>query len=174
MEVIFKPVADIIPYENNPRKNDDAVEFVANSIKEFGFRNPIIITEDNVIVTGHTRVKAAIRLGMTEVPCLLADDLTEEQINAFRLADNKVAEIAGWDIERLDLEMESLDFDMSQFGFGFEVEDLEVPFDLDDDTEKTDCIVTINCGAYKNYESIKERLENLAQEIGGSMSIKMQ
>ena len=117
MEIIYKPVSDLIPYENNPRKNDDAVDYVANSIKEFGFKVPIIVGSDNVIVTGHTRLKAAIKLGLTEVPIIVADDLTEEQINAFRLADNKVAEMAGWDFGKLDLELEELDFDMSQFGF---------------------------------------------------------
>lgn len=173
MEIIYKPVSDLIPYENNPRKNDSAVDYVANSIKEFGFKVPIIVGSDNVIVTGHTRLKAAIKLGLTEVPVIVADDLTEEQINAFRLADNKVAEMADWDFERLDLELESLDFDMEQFGFEFE-EELEMPTDLDDYTEKDSVVVSINCGSFKSYESVKERLENLTNEIGGTMSIKMQ
>lgn len=173
MEIIYKPVSDLIPYENNPRKNDQAVDYVANSIKEFGFKVPIVIGSDNVIVTGHTRLKAAIKLGLTEVPVIVADDLTEEQINAFRLADNKVAEMADWDFERLDLELESIDFDMEQFGFEFE-EELEMPTDLDDYTEKDSVVVSINCGSFKNYESVKERLENLTNEIGGTMSIKMQ
>ena len=173
MEIIYKAVSDLIPYENNPRKNDDAVDYVANSIKEFGFKVPIIVGTDNVIVTGHTRLKAAIKLGLTEVPVIVADDLTEEQINAFRLADNKVAEMADWDFERLDLELETLDFDMSEFGFDIEQE-LEMPTDLDDYTEKDTVVVSINCGSFKNYESVKERLENLTDEIGGTMSIKMQ
>lgn len=117
MEIIYKPVSDLIPYENNPRKNDQAVDALANSISEFGFRNPIIIGTDNVIASGHTRLKAAIKLGMTEVPCLIADDLTEEQLNASRLADNKVAELAEWDEDKLLLELQELDFDMTQFGF---------------------------------------------------------
>lgn len=125
MEIIYKPVSDLIPYENNPRKNDDAVDYVANSIKEFGFKVPIIVGSDNVIVTGHTRLKAAIKLGLTEVPVIVADDLTEEQINAFRLADNKVAEVAEWDDARLLLELDGLDFDMS--AFGFDLGDVEMP-----------------------------------------------
>lgn len=125
MEIIYKPVSDLIPYENNPRKNDDAVDYVANSIKEFGFKVPIIVSSDNVIVTGHTRLKAAIKLGLTEVPVIVADDLTEEQINAFRLADNKVAEVAEWDDARLLLELDGLDFDMS--AFGFDLGDVEMP-----------------------------------------------
>ena len=120
MKIIYKKVDEIVPYEKNPRNNDDAVDFVANSIKEFGFRVPIIIDKDNVIVTGHTRLKAAQKLGMTEVPCLLADDLTEEQIKKFRIADNKTGEIAFWDNELLKEEFLSMDdfSDMADFGFG--------------------------------------------------------
>lgn len=122
MKIIYKNIEDIIPYENNPRNNDNAVEYVANSIKEFGFKNPIIIDKDNIVVAGHTRLKASKRLGLKEVPCLVADDLTEEQIKAFRLADNKVAEIATWDFNKLNLELEDITIDMQEFGF----DDLEV------------------------------------------------
>ena len=111
---------ELIPYENNPRNNDDAVEPVMNSIKEFGFKQPIIIDKDKVIIAGHTRLRAAKRLGLDEVPCIMADDLTDEQVKAFRLADNKVAEFANWDFELLDEELEDLseiDFDMESFGF---------------------------------------------------------
>lgn len=117
MEIINKSRKDLIPYENNPRKNDDAVEYVANSIREFGFRSPVIIDKNNVIVAGHTRVKAAERLGIEEIPCIMADDLTDEQIKAFRLADNKVSEMSGWDFEALDMELIDIDLDMSEFGF---------------------------------------------------------
>lgn len=117
MEIITKKIGEIIPYKNNPRKNDDAVEYVANSIKEFGFKVPVIIDKNNIIVAGHTRVKAAERLGIEEIPCIMADDLTDEQIKAFRLADNKVGEIAGWDFELLDMELIDIDLDMSNFGF---------------------------------------------------------
>ena len=88
---------DLHPYERNPRKNDAAVEPVAESIRQFGFRVPIIIDRNNEIIAGHTRLKAAELLGMTEVPCIRADDLTDEQVMAFRLADNRVAEFAEWD-----------------------------------------------------------------------------
>jgi site-specific DNA-methyltransferase (adenine-specific) len=107
----------IIPYKNNPRKNDDAVPYVMESIKEFGFKVPIIIDKDNVIVAGHTRLKAAKELGLTEVPTIKADDLTEEQIKAFRLADNKVSEKAEWDMELLGQELEDLNIDMELLGF---------------------------------------------------------
>ena len=125
MKIIYKKIEDIIPYDNNPRNNDDAVDYVANSIKEFGFKNPIIIDKDNVIVAGHTRYKASKKLGLIEVPCIVADDLSEEQIKAFRLADNKVGEIATWDLEKLSLELEELNIDMENFGFELDFGDYE-------------------------------------------------
>ena len=126
MEIITKKIDEVIPYEKNPRKNDDAVDYVAKSIKEFGFKVPIIIDKDNVIVTGHTRLKAAKKLKLKEVPCILADDLTDEQIKAFRLADNKVSEYAEWDFDLLDEELdEILNIDMEEFGFDIEEEEDE-------------------------------------------------
>lgn len=113
-------IDSLIPYENNPRHNDEAVEYVANSIREFGFKVPIVIDKNNVIVTGHTRLKAAKQLGLAEVPCIRADDLTEDQIKAFRVADNKVSEIATWDFDKLEIELEDIDLDMSSFGLDFE------------------------------------------------------
>ena len=117
MEVIDRKVSELIPYANNPRLNDGAVDAVAASIKAFGFKVPLVVTADGVIVAGHTRLKAAQKLGLKTVPCIVADDLTPEQIKAFRLADNKVGELAEWDFEKLDLELEKLDFDMTPFGF---------------------------------------------------------
>lgn len=114
-------VKDLTPYPNNPRKNEAAIEPVANSIREFGFKQPIVIDKDNTIIAGHTRLLAAKELGLTEVPVIVADDLTPEQVKAYRLADNKTAELAAWDFELLDLELEELgdigDFDMGDFGF---------------------------------------------------------
>lgn len=109
-------VDELIPYENNPRINDEAVEYVANSIKEFGFKNPIIIDKNNVIVAGHTRLKAAKKLGIEKVPTITADDLTDDQIKAFRIADNKVAEFSKWDYIKLGEELGGLAIDMSEFG----------------------------------------------------------
>jgi hypothetical protein len=118
LEVEYRSIENVLPYEKNPRNNDEAVKAVAESIKEFGFKIPIVITCDNVIVAGHTRVKAAKELGMKEVPCIIADDLTDEQIRAFRLADNKSAEIATWNEELLQQELEDiLNIDMTMFGF---------------------------------------------------------
>lgn len=118
MNITNIPLKNLKPYENNPRKNDDAVKYVAESIKEFGFKVPIVIDKNNVIVAGHTRYKAAKKLKMNEVPCIIADDLTDEQIKAFRLADNKVAEKAEWDFDLLNAELDDIiDLDMELFGF---------------------------------------------------------
>ena len=100
MKIVLKKTIDLIEYENNPRNNDEAVEAVANSIKEFGFKVPIVIDKNNEVVAGHTRIKAALSLGLTSVPCIIADDLNEAQIRAFRLADNKVAELSAWDLDQ--------------------------------------------------------------------------
>ena len=127
MEIINKKITELKPYENNPRLNDDAVPYVANSISSFGFKVPIVIDKNNVIITGHTRLKAAKELGMKEVPCIIADDLTDEQVKAFRLADNKVAELADWNFDLLDDEIaDILELDMEDFGFELE-DDWEEP-----------------------------------------------
>lgn len=116
MEIILKQINELTPYENNPRKNDKSVNAVANSIKQFGFKVPIIIDGDGVIVAGHTRYKAAVKLKLDTVPCIVADDLTEEQIKAFRIADNKVGEMSEWDMDLLADELSDiLDIDMSDF-----------------------------------------------------------
>ena len=129
MEFFEIDINKLIPYEKNPRKNDDAVEYVANSIKEFGFKVPIVIDINNVIIAGHTRFRASKKLGLKKVPCIIADDLNEEQIKAFRLADNKVSEFAKWDKGLLDGELLDIDLDMCLFGFDefFEEEEEEEP-----------------------------------------------
>lgn len=122
----------LIPYENNPRKNDKAVDIVAKSIKEFGFKVPIIVDKNNVIVAGHTRLKAAKKLGLTDVPVIVADDLNEDQIKAFRLVDNKTSELASWHDELLIQELMNIELDMTEFNF---VEPLDIDednFDIDD------------------------------------------
>ncbi len=140
MRIIQKKISDLIPYLNNPRKNERAIDKVAASIKEFGFKVPIIIDRDNVIVAGHTRLKAAELLGLDKIPCIVADDLSDEQLKAFRLADNKTGEFAEWDFELLAEELQDItDIDMSEFGFEVEdiPEDTEVAEDFDDiDVEK--------------------------------------
>lgn len=134
MEIREFGIDEIKPYEKNPRKNEDSVKFVANSIKEFGFKVPIVIDADNVIVAGHTRWKAAKQLGLEKVPCIKADDLSPAQIKAFRLADNKVGEFSQWDMDLLGDELKDLGdvFDMGDFGF-FNPMDDDAPTGDDDD-----------------------------------------
>ena len=139
MEIESIKIEDLKPYENNPRLNDDAVEGVANSIREFGFKVPIVIDRDNVIVCGHTRYLASLQIGLERVPCIRADDLSEEQVKAFRLADNKVSEVAQWDMGKLSVELAEIDnIDMEQFGF----EDLEIdvgePAEVESESEFDD------------------------------------
>lgn len=118
MKIIEKNIKDITPYENNPRNNEDAVEKVAESIKEFGFQQPIVVDKDNVVIVGHTRLKAAERLGLDKVPVVIADELSEEQAKAYRLADNKTNEIATWKFDVLNEELLDIgQIDMSKFGF---------------------------------------------------------
>lgn len=123
-------------YENNPRQNDEAVDKVAESIKKFGFKVPIIVDSDLEIIAGHTRKKAALKLGLDEVPVIVADDLNDEQIKAFRLADNKVAEFSEWDMELLMSELEEIEIDMENFGFD-ELEKIEIEPD-EEDTSSVD------------------------------------
>ncbi len=131
MNIVMKQITELKEYENNPRNNDAAVDAVAKSIEEFGFKVPIVVTSKNVIIAGHTRLKASIKLGLSEVPCIIADDLTDEQVKAFRLADNKTSELASWDFSKLEEELSLIEMDMLQFGF----EDLEsdIPDNATDD-----------------------------------------
>ena len=118
MEVKNINIGDIVPYEDNPRKNAEAVQVVMNSIEEFGFRQPIVLDKDNVIIVGHTRFEAAKRLGYKEVPCVIAADMTEEEARAYRLADNKTNEYAEWDLQLLNGELNAIiNIDMEMFGF---------------------------------------------------------
>lgn len=139
MELKQYKLSELKPYENNPRRNDEAVQYVANSISEFGFKIPIVIDKNNVIVCGHTRYKAAKQLKLKSVPCIMADDLTDEQIKAFRLADNKTAEISEWDFGLLSAELETIsDIDMSDFSFniyGFETQQEEAEQNQEEEKE---------------------------------------
>jgi site-specific DNA-methyltransferase (adenine-specific) len=119
MKIEQRAIGTIKPYEANPRINDQAVDAVAASLREFGFRQPIVVDEQNVIIVGHTRWKAAKKLGLAQAPVHVARDLTPEQRKAYRLADNKTADIATWDIERLAVELtdlQSMDVDLEMLG----------------------------------------------------------
>ena len=136
MNIIKMKVEELIPYINNPRNNENAVDKVASSISEFGFKNPIFVDKNNIVVNGHTRLLASKKLGLKEVPCIVIDDLTDTQIKAFRIADNKVAEYSKWDYDLLNIELEQLeelDFSMSDFGIStFE----PIEFEIDEDIEE--------------------------------------
>ena len=163
-------LSKLIPYANNPRKNDDAVPAVEASIEQVGYITPIVVDENYEILAGHTRAKALDKMGADEVQVLVVEGLTDEEKRKYRLLDNKTGEVATWDIDLLEVELEDLDFD--GYDFGFDVEEIDID-DLDAEEDKTSVVVTLNCGEHANYEQIKERLQNLADEIEGSLSIKM-
>lgn len=159
MEIFEMSPGDLTPYEFNPRKNDKSVDKVAASIKEFGFRVPIVVDADNVIVCGHTRLKAALKLGLDTVPVTRADDLTEEQIKAFRLADNKVGESSEWDNDLLGDELgEIFDLDMSTFGFSLDEPTPTERKDLSSLIEPEYQII-IDCKDEMEQEDLYNRLE---------------
>ena len=131
MNIIKMKVEDLIPYVNNPRNNENAVDKVASSIAEFGFKNPIVIDKNNVVINGHTRLLASKKLGLKEVPVIKADDLTEAQVKAFRITDNKTSEYAEWNEELLKIELEQLEemnFDLECTGF--DMDDIEKMLNL--------------------------------------------
>lgn len=135
MQIENLNIDELIPYDNNPRFNDEAVDYVANSIKEFGFKVPIVIDKDNVIVAGHTRLEASKQLGLTKVPVIRADDLTDDQVAAYRLADNKSSEFAEWDFEALQEELNNIEIDMDQFGFEDMIDELSYKEQFDENYE---------------------------------------
>lgn len=167
INIISVPINELVPYENNPRDNEDSVPFVMNSIQQFGFKVPMVVQKDNVLATGHTRLKACKRLvekygeevpmldgqgnptgkylNLTKLPCVLADDLDEDQIKAYRIADNKAGESSKWNGTMLDLEMLELGpkFDMSMFGFPM----IEV-----ETKEKKDKVCTVESMEIKAFE----------------------
>lgn len=137
MQIEYLDIDKVIPYDNNPRHNDgEAVDRVAASITEYGFKQPIIIDKDNVVIAGHTRLKAAKKLELDKVPVIIAADLTPAQIQAYRIADNKTAEYATWNNELLAIELEELqdlDFDLELTGFEeWEIDNLLNPVSDDD------------------------------------------
>ena len=143
LKIVYKDINSLKPYKKNARYNENAIEKVAESIKMFGFKNPCVIDKNNVIIVGHTRWSGAKLLGMKQVPCIIADDLTPQQVKAFRLVDNRTSEFASWNFELLQEELEKIDYDLSVFEFpDFTVEDTmsvdELESMLDDNTDPTD------------------------------------
>lgn len=165
-------VKDLKPYENNPRFNDDAVEPLVKSIKEFGFKVPIIVDKDNVIVAGHTRYKASLELNLKEVPCIIADDLTKEQIKAFRLADNKVSDYSIWNNVALLDELEELsEFDIftgfeesEMFGELLDEKDNDFLNDIIEDNGKDNLTIKYVCKTLEQYNEIMNFIESIKEK----------
>lgn len=130
-QIEYWPIDRVIPYDNNPRLNEPAVAPVAKSIKEFGFQSPIIVDKGGVVIAGHTRLKAARRLKLETVPVVVAAELTEQQAKAYRIADNSTGEVAKWETELLKAEIETLDYDMAEFGL--DVDGLQLDPDVEED-----------------------------------------
>ena len=163
MQIIEININDIQPYAKNAKKHpEQQVTHIANSIREFGFRQPLVIDKDNILVIGHGRLEAAKRLGYDTVPCVRADDLTEDQIKALRLADNKTNE-SDWDFDFLDLEIDDItDIDMSQFGFDvFNPDDYGTEFTLDGGDKSEICQMTFTL-----HEEQKKAIEQAIDSIG--------
>lgn len=166
MQIQMMKVNDLIPYINNPRNNENAIDKVASSIKEFGFKVPIVIDKDNIVVTGHTRLLASKKLGLDEVPCVVANDLSKAQIKAFRIADNKVSEYATWDEDLLKIELEELeelDFDLDSLSIDFSDFDLGIDLDDVEEEEEEQYTKEINIPHY-DITGEKPSLEDLVKE----------
>ena len=174
LKIEYVDINNIKPYENNPRDNSKAIEQVAKSIKEFGFKVPIVIDENNTIVTGHTRYEACKQLGINEIPCIKASDLTEKQIKAFRLADNKVSDYSIWDNKKLLQELDELNFDIFT---GFDMSDLfeDIKDLVQMDEDDTDIIdnneegivysITLKTQNKQLLEKMKELINNTEGSI---------
>ena len=178
-------VEDLIPYINNPRNNENAVDKVASSISEFGFKNPIVIDKNNVIINGHTRLLASKKLGLKEVPVIVADDLSEAQVKAFRIADNKTSEYASWDkellrveldmLEEMDFDLELVNIDYSDFdGMDIDLDDIELPNELElERTEQGNTLLkNLKFGSYnitlsdEEFKMLTVLVENYIEKTG--------
>lgn len=182
MEIKMMKVDDLIPYVNNPRHNENAIDKVAGSIKEFGFKVPLVIDKDNIVVTGHTRLLASKKLGLEQVPCVIANDLTKAQIKAFRIADNKVSEYATWDnellkveleeLEELDFDLDSINIDFSDFDLDIELDDYDEELELERGEQKVDTLKYIKFNKYEipltdeEFEQFNKVLDEYVEETG--------
>lgn len=161
MNIVYKSVDELIPYANNTKKHDKTqIKNVATSIEKYGFIQPLVIDKNNVVVIGHCRLLGAKQLKMETVPCVCVDDLTEEQVNALRIVDNKTNE-SEWDMDLLPEEL--LNVDLGEFEFDFGVE-TDIDFDendLDETVEKNNVTVSMNINSVYDYETVKERLQRV-------------
>ena len=174
MEIVNLKLSEIHPYEKNARKNDKAVEAVAESIRQCTYVAPIIVDENHTIIAGHTRWKALKKLGRDSAECIIRNDLSEEQKRKYRLLDNKTGEIAEWDFDMLADELERLDF--GEFDFGFSLEQEQSDFDeagLDEECIKQNVIISINCKNFSDYEKIKDEVQKVANKVNATLAVKM-
>lgn len=172
LKIEYISLDDIKTYSNNAKLHPaEQIEQIKKSIQEFGFNDPIAIDENNVIIEGHGRYIACRELGIKEVPIIRLNNLDEEHKRAYMLVHNKLTMNSDFDIDTLNFELEEINLDMS--GYGFEIPEIE-GIELDDNSEQKQKVnVTITINSYADYESIKERLENLVDEIEANLSIKM-
>ena len=173
LKIEYISIDEIKAYPNNAKLHPaEQVEQIKESIKEFGFNDPIAIDKDNVIIEGHGRYIACKELGINEVPIIRLNDLSDEQKRAYMLVHNKLTMNTDFDIELLNDELDNiLEIDMSKFDFS--IEDIDYT-ELDDtESEKSKVNISIVFDSYSDYEVIKERLENLADEVNANVSLKM-
>ena len=185
LNIINLDINKLIPYINNPRNNENAIDKVASSISEFGFKNPIVIDKNNVIINGHTRLLASKKLGLKEVPVIVADDLSEAQVKAFRIADNKTSEYATWDkellrveldmLEEMNFNLEDVNIDYSDFsGMDIDLDDIELPEELElERTEQGNTILkNLKFGSYnitlsdEEFKMLTILVENYIEKTG--------
>ena len=167
IKVTYRKIRELKPYKKNAKKHPrEQVERIANSIKEFGFTQPVIIDKNNCVVAGHGRILGAKKAGLKEVPTICLDDLTEEQIRAYRLADNKLNE-SDWDFSLLDEEIQELlkqDIDMSLFGFDVDLTDEELELEMEREVKfrtKEKHLVIVPCKSEKETKQVQKEIERL-------------
>ena len=169
IKIVYIDINKIKPYKNNPRDNKKAVAKVARSIERYGFKVPCVLDKNYVIVTGHTRYLAAKKLGLEKIPCIIADDLNKQKIQEFRIADNKVAEYAKWDMDKLKEELAAINLEDLDFSEEFDLEGLADDLDIDsffedasDEHEKKKKFeIVIKCKDEKQYKKRMNRLKEI-------------
>ena len=174
LKIEYVPIDSLKAYKRNAKLHPaEQIDQIKKSIQDYGFRDPVA-TWKGEIVEGHGRILAAKELGLTEVPVIRLDDMTDEQRREYALVHNQTTMNSGFDLSMLDLEIDDLpDFDAVFYGIEINTEVFDES-DLDDEREKTNVIVSINCGAIDNYEKIKDELQTICDSINGSLSVKMQ
>lgn len=159
-QIVYKNVDELIPYQNNPRINKEAVKYVSESIKNYGFRNPIILDKNNVIIAGHTRLESAKKLNIKQVPCIVADDLSEKQAKALRLLDNKTAEFSEWDFDLLKDELEGLDFEDLDIDWGIYENEVNGFSDYENNEEEQILAPSCQHNVFENQEIMQFESNN--------------